>query len=171
MNKTADISRDVVLRDLVFQDILTHLPYASCDQAERFIDNIGILPDGDELKRCRAKQSALYFFMSLRVTTDLNETAKVIFSPAEIVAALYRIYGAERLLSVPGFYRGPLGVIRLNLPSRCAVHGYRNGRYLSGLLFQPLDRPCRFFLLSSARFGGPKAEPMPAVLRQLLPDS
>lgn len=164
----ADDIRAAVIRDLVYRDLNTLLPYASYDQAERFIDNLGIVPPGDELRARRVKSAALFFFMDLRVTPDLNETAETAFSETEIIAALNRIYGEKRLLLIPGFYRDRVQRLHLAIPNRCAVFAYREQSRFTGLLFQPLDRPGRTFTLSSRRFGGPKAAPMPTHLRRLL---
>ena len=66
-------------------------------------------------------------------------------------------YG-ERLASISGFYRNAYGRLMLNLPRGCALYGYRSRLgFYNGILCQPLEEMDTFFLLSSARMGGPKA--------------
>ena len=148
------------VRHAVYTSLVGYLPYASSEQVFRFL-----------AKRRRPWADRLRF-LELRVTPDIGETYGGASLP-EIEQWLNRKYG-ERLAVVPGFRKVnneqrtvnnsdsehcSLFTIHysLSLPRRSAVHAYGQHRFIAGLLFQPLDRMNSFFLLSSAKYGGPRA--------------
>ena len=109
----------------------------------------------------RKMNSLLMRFIRLCVTPDISETAYSGGDQPEIERWLNRTYG-ERLECVSGFYRRTDGTpFRLNLPFKCALSGYKSaGGFFDGILCQPFDSLNKYFLLSSAKFGGPKAIPL-----------
>jgi hypothetical protein len=141
-----NFTRADAVRHAVLTDLLGMLPVASVDQANRFEANLRLSNGEFDREVFRVK-------LLLRVTPDISETrVNRFFGIAEIEQILARRYG-ETVNLIPGFYRH-----RLHLPKRCVLHGY-GSRYgfLNGILCQPIDEIDRFFLLSSARFGGPRA--------------
>lgn len=107
-------------------------------------------------------------FLQLRVSPEVGETPVGVRQLATIEERLNRKWG-ERLQHVPGFYRrGSQYPFHINMPRNCALFFYGD-RYTSlgpvphfynGVLCQPLDRRDSFFLLSSAKYNGPKAAPL-----------
>lgn len=145
----------IALRHLVFFDLDMLLPVATAEQCERFMLNLGIAKDDGRL-------------LSMRVTPDVSASVLKGVSLADAEIWLNKRYG-ERLADVPGFYsRGEGKPFRINLPERCGLIFYGDRyasfgmrpEYFKGLLCQPLDRRDTFFLLSSAKYGGPKAAPL-----------
>ncbi len=145
--KTPDI---LAIRHVVYTSLIGYLPVASSEQVFKF------------LAKRRRPWSERMRFMDLRVTPDINETNERGGTLPEIEHWLGRTYG-KHLAVVPGFFPAQDSRLktqdarwRLALPRRCAIHAY--GRpFVSGILFQPLDRLNSFFLLSSAKLGGPRA--------------
>lgn len=131
------------IRHLVLFDLETYLPVATFDQTTQFMANLAITED--------------LRFLGLRVSPDA-ERLRV------IERRLNAKYG-EHLLYVPGFFRrGPERPFRVNLPERSALYFYGDRynsfwqpKFYNGVLCQPLERRDQFFLLSSAKYGGPKA--------------
>lgn len=149
-----DSINSAAVRHAVYTSLIGYLPYASSEQVFRFL-----------AKRRRPWADRLRF-LELRVTPDIGETYGGA-TLAEIEQWLNRKYG-ERLAIVPGFFRNSdsmnpinstnsINLWRLALPRRSAVHAYGSRGFIAGLLFQPLDRMNSFFLLSSAKYGGPRA--------------
>lgn len=161
MTHDTNPDRLAAVRHLVYSDLLAYLPMASCSQGLQVAANLRL--GGDWIGR----------FMDLRVSSDIAETEfygmfprlATADGPNSVIEPWFaRKYG-ERLATVPGFYRRqpadgqPPGSWRLNLPFGCAMYGYKSatGFYI-GILCQPLDRLNTFFLLSSAKYDGPKAQ-------------
>lgn len=140
-------------RHAVYEFLFHFLPYASFDQARQFAANLRIRGHAP-----LSKAAALQRFTSLRVTPDICETHKRPATIKEIETWLNKRYG-DRLYAVAGFYRrGPSAPFRLNLPEKCVLYGYRSATgFLTGILCQPVNALDKFFLLSSSKFGGPKA--------------
>lgn len=131
------------VRHMVYRDLVDYLPVASREQTLLMMSNLRLR---SELRR----------FLGLRVSIGLAETNYRGATLKEIETWLNRRYG-DQLATVPGFYRREGGPFRVNLPQGCAIHAYRSGGIIRGLLCQPLDRSKTFFLLSSAKYGGPRA--------------
>lgn len=146
MSKPQDNS--AALRHLVYADLLSALPPASYSQAETMIVNLGI-------HRTVGKRRAMSRLLWLKTTPDLFGQDQDI-GRRKIETELAGKYGS-RLASIAGFYFMQ-NRWRLNLPTRCLLFGYagRHGFY-NGILCQPIDTIDTYFLLSSARFDGPKA--------------
>jgi len=143
-------ARQRALRHIVYADLLSLLPAASYDQAATMCANL------------RLGRPPIRLW-NLRVTPDVAETSFRGLSLAAIEVRMNRTFG-ERLSTIAGFYRrNDAAPFRLNLPFKCALYGYSStvGNY-AGILCQPLNRFDMFFLLSSAKFGGPKAIPLSA---------
>jgi len=149
----------VALRHFVYSDLLSMMPIASYDQAMKFVANLRLCRDATP----RALDAALMRFLTLRVTPDIaGGTSYKWPTPAEIETYLNRKYG-ERLRHIAGTRNAECGMRNLNLPRNCAAYGYRTDGArgtVAGILFAPLDRPDTYFLLSSARDGGPRAVPL-----------
>jgi hypothetical protein len=153
--------REAAVRHAVFGDLLSLVPIASYDQSRQFVANLSLAGrlSGDAVARERQVNALLLRFINLRVTPDLKEATYYKWPDlAELERTFNRKYG-ELLALVPGFHRREPGApFRLNLPFKCALYGYRSAaRFYNGILCQPLDRLDTFFLLSSAKFGGPRA--------------
>lgn len=80
-----------------------------------------------------------------------------------ICKALAAKFGAEKLLTVPGFYRNDRGQIRLNAHDGLLLPSF-DGKVLSGLRVKPdkpvsgeNGKPIKYWWLSSASKGGPSA--------------
>lgn len=148
-------------RHLVYSDVLYFLPIASYEQARVFVSNLKLVNAAD----CRDRESrerkinaGLMRFLNLRVTPDVAESSFRGMQYKELEVYLNRKYG-DLLRHVAGFYRrNDKAPFRLNLPFRSAMYGYHGdtGHY-NGILCQPLDRNHFYFLLSSSKYGGPKA--------------
>ena len=133
------------LRHCVYSDLLDRLPVASVGQTRAFMANL-CLP-----------ASAVRKFLMLRVSPEIGETGRRGLEREVLTDYLAAKYG-ERLAGVSGFYRNAYGRLMLNLPRGCALYGYRSRLgFYNGILCQPLEEMDTFFLLSSARMGGPKA--------------
>lgn len=152
-----------VVRHAVYSDLLDYLPIASYDQARQFVANLAIArsasgENADAGSRERRINAALVRFLNMRVTPDIAEAGFRGAKPKEIEYWLNREYG-PRLAAVPGFYRrNEAAPFRLNLPFNCAIYGYRSDAgFYNGILCQPTDRHDFYFLLSSSKYGGPKA--------------
>jgi hypothetical protein len=66
-------------------------------------------------------------------------------------------YG-DHITSIAGFYRDGRGRLCWTIPRGCALYGYRSQTgFYNGILCQPLWSIDSFWLLTSAKFGGPKA--------------
>ena len=146
--KTENESHEHVaaLRHCVYSDILDRLPLASLDQTREFLTNL-YLP----------AESVNPRFLMLKVSPEIGETSYRGFPTNEIIRQLFKKYG-ERIYQIAGFYRGKSSEPKLNLPKGCALYGYRSELgFYNGMLCQPLDRLDVYFLLSSAKYGGPKA--------------
>lgn len=151
------------VRHAVYRDVLDYLPIASYDQARQFAANLAICRsniggDADAGSRERQINAALMKFLNMRVTPDIAQGPFRGAKPKEIEYWLNKRYG-EHLRHVPGFYRrNEAAPFRLNLPFNCAMYGYRSDTgFYNGVLCQPLDRHDFYFLLSSSKYGGPKA--------------
>jgi hypothetical protein len=151
------------LRHLVYRDLIAFLPAASHDQFLQFTANLSLHRGpaeliGDGFPYDEAVSAVSRSFINLRVTPDIAETAFRGFRPNELDGYFQKRYGS-RLADVPGFYRIAGGSEwRLNLPERCLMHGYRDDHnFYAGVLYQPIDTLESYFLLSSAKYGGPKA--------------
>jgi hypothetical protein len=133
----------------VYADLLSLLRPASMAQAEIMAANLALLRTG------KNRIDVLTRFVWLKVSPDLDrgDSDK---RRREIETELAAKYGS-RLADVAGFYFMQ-DRWRLNLPFKCVMHGYagRHGFY-NGILCQPLDHINTYFLLSSAKFDGPKA--------------
>ena len=133
------------LRHVVYAEVISSLAPASVEQTEAFMANL------------KLPRESLMKFTLLRVSPGLGRTPMRGDDPREILARLDRWFGrdAER---VPGFYRNGRGNLSWTLPPRCALYGYRShlGMF-NGVLCQPLDSIDKFWLLSSAKYAGPKA--------------
>lgn len=142
---------DQDLRHLVFQNLHSLLPPASIGQADTFVANL-------RLTRFATPARVDSVLLRLVVSPDIGETVNYGLDLFEIERQLEKKFG-DRLAAVPGFYRhAESGRMKLNLPKRCALYGYRSRiNYFAGFLCQPLQFEDRYFLLSSAKFGGPKA--------------
>lgn len=152
----------VALRHFVYSDLLSMMPIASYDQAMKFVANLRLCRDATP----RALDAALMRFLTLRVTPDITGGTSYKWpTPAEIETYLNRKYG-ERLRHVAGFVERPADGDQqsaVRLPRNCAAYGYRTDGArgtVAGILFAPIDRPDTYFLLSSARDGGPRAVPL-----------
>lgn len=170
-NRQLTTDQAAAIRHAVYNDLLMYLPIASYDQARQFVvnlklcgANIGI--DADAGSRERQINAALVRFSGMKVTPDIAETPYRGLKQKEIEYRLNRKFG-ERLAAVPGFYqRDDAAPFRLNLPFNCALYGYGSHYgpsqlcpfFYSGVLCQPLDRHDFYFLLSSSKYGGPKAQ-------------
>lgn len=85
---------------------------------------------------------------------------QVSFPPVNGQSILRRfdeMYGSA-IDSVAGFYRDINGRLRVNIPKACGLlpYGSRIG-FFSGILCQPLAEKDKFWLLSSSKYGGPRA--------------
>lgn len=153
------------LRHIVYRDLIAFLPPASYDQAEQFIMNLGLYRSANGGDADANIGRIFQAFIDLRCTPDIAETAYKGFKPAELETYFSRKYG-ERLAEIGGFYEDTAGTWRLNLPTRSVLCGYRDmAGSFAGVLCQPIDRTASYFLLSSARFDGPKAERLTAIDR------
>lgn len=160
MTQTAD--NVAAVRHAVYRDLLDYLPIASYDQARQFVANLDLCADSGENadagSRERRINAALVRFLNMRVTPDIAEAGFRGAKLKEIEYWLNRKYG-ERLAGVAGFYqRNEAAPFRLNLPFNCAMYGYRSDAgFYNGILCQPMNRTDFYFLLSSSKYGGPKA--------------
>jgi len=133
------------LRHCVFEDLIALLPPASAPQTQVFMANL------------RLPKETLSKFLLLRVSPELAETAYRGTRPANILEYLDEKYG-NRLSLIAGFYRDVRGRLCWTLPSGCVLYGYRSRLgFYNGIFCQPLGQIDKFFLLSSAKFGGPRA--------------
>lgn len=168
------------IRHAVYCDVLGLLPWASAGQAERMAANLRLDDGGRRLGTVLLRVS-----FDLRETAPQPVVMLEAGKPALPVRGLAEVerycqrFG-EYLEFVPGFYRrrissqqsaisnqtecrvlnadGLKPPWRLNLPTGCAFYGYRSATgHVLGILCQPLNKLNSFFLLSSAKYGGPKA--------------
>lgn len=150
-SKVNDQIPTAALRHCVYSDLLDFLPIASVSQTFAFISNLSL-----STKELNPR------FLLLRVSPDIGETAFRGMPPDRLVTFLYEKYGDE-LGKVSGFYRDASGRLKFNCPQGCALYGYLSSSgHFQGILCQPLKSADRYFLLSSAPFGGPKALRMTA---------
>lgn len=155
------------VRHMVYTTLLGQLPPASGRQTERFVTNLALL------RRPREKAEHFLFLrmLWLKVTPDDNETGRKYMTLAELERHMNQCYG-EYLQYIAGFYRreGEInGMPRfaLNLPHRSNLIGYQDDHgHWTGVMCQPFDRHDLYFLLSSAKYDGPRAVPMRNADRQ-----
>jgi hypothetical protein len=135
----------IALRDLVYADLLSLLPVASADQTDLFMANL------------RLPEAAVWKFLDLKVSPELGETVFNGLNPRTALWYLNGRYG-NVICEIAGFYRDGRGALSWTVPGGCALYGYRSrtGAY-NGILCQPLYAIDKFWLLSSSKFGGPKA--------------
>jgi len=145
---------NAAVRHAVYNLMLCYLPAASREQTLRIMANLRL-------------RSGLGRFLDLKVSPGCGETSYRGATLAEIERVFNRRYG-ELLADVPGFYRRVSdqrsaigdqqnGSWRLNLPRNCALYAYRRGGLYAGIMCIPFDSLNRFFLLSSAKYDGPRA--------------
>ena len=158
---TFPVEKIPALRHAVYSDLLHRLPIASYEQARRFVGNLKLVRADDARDRAareRKINAALMRFLNLRVTPDIAESSFRGQTKKEIEFWLNRKYG-DRLRHIAGLYQlDDAGPFKLNLPFESAMYGYRSATgHFSGILCQPIDKPNFYFLLTSSKFGGPKA--------------
>lgn len=151
--------QSAALRHVVYRDLLCILPPASVEQTAAFVSNLSLSRFSDRSSAKRPLSDLMFRLKMLRVSPEIA-TATFYYKPelAEIEENLERKF-SDRLAGVAGFYQHSESERwKLNLPQGCALHAYksRNG-FLAGFLCQPLNKLDSYFLLSSAKFGGPKA--------------
>ncbi len=158
----------VALRHFVYCSLGSSLKIANVEETQMIAANLR-LPLASDLLLCfRGLPSELHReFLMLRITPDVYH-----YNPLkkgrEVERDLFRTYG-ERLLDISGFYRNDKGEIKLALPKRCGLLFYHNLRgLLSGVACLPLDESGFYWLLSSKRYGGPKATAMMPESRKFL---
>lgn len=135
------------IRHLVLFDLETYLPQANLEETYLFMSNLAI-GKTDDMR-----------FLGLRVSPE-NMHHRL----AMIEDRLNAKYG-ERLEHVPGFYRRSAEYpFHVNLPKACALYFYGERynsfgqpKFYTGVLCQPLERRKSHFLLSSAKYNGPRA--------------
>lgn len=177
MQKTHDSQKQLaVLRDLVYSDLLMTLPVASAEQTDKFLMNLGLYAGGAgklatpqastdidpfaDVKARRRQYERLICdrFLYLQVSPDIDETKMGGWWNQKENRTKWLVdkYG-DHLTDFAGFYREGSGRIKLNIPNGCVLYGYRSryGLY-NGILCQP-QWSNGYYLLSSAKFGGPKA--------------
>ena len=153
------------LRHFVYSDLSLRFRNATEEQSNAIAANLKLTTDGKldfgPFPRIFARE-----FISLAVTPDVSAFRAI--ERRRIEQDLFRTYG-DRLLDVPGFYRNDAGEIRLCLPKRCGLLFYHNARgLLSGVACLPLNEAGFYWLLSSKRYGGPKATPMTPEVRDFI---
>lgn len=134
------------LRHVVYAEVISSLAPASVEQTDAFMANL------------KLPREALMKFTLLRVSPDIVQVSSVAWDrPREILARLDRWFGRD-VERVAGFYRDGRGNLCWTLPDGCALYGYRShlGMF-NGILCQPLRLLDKFWLLSSAKYAGPKA--------------
>lgn len=159
--------RAAAIRHAVYRDLLEWLPIASYDQARQFIANLRLVASYEQARQAadaagreRQINAALMRFITLRVTPDMAECSYRGMKLPELEKWFNRRYG-QHLQHVAGFHRrDEAAPFRLNLPFKCALYGYRLRGFYTGILCQPLDRLNTYFLLSSAKYDGPRAVPL-----------
>lgn len=155
------------LRHFVYSDLSTRLRTASEDQTMTILSNLRLTENrafdfGSFPTRMLSRE-----FLLLAVSPDVHHW-KPSKKRQEIERVLIERYG-ERLLDVPGFYRNDKGEIKLALPKRCGLLFYHNSRgLLAGVACLPLGESGFYWLLSSKRYGGPKATAMMPESRKFL---
>jgi hypothetical protein len=133
------------LRDLVYSDLMGFLPPASIDQTRQFMANL------------KLPAESLIKFLDLHVSPEIGETKFHGASPALIFRYLEARY-SDYITAIAGFYRDGRGRLCWTVPRGCALYGYRSKTgFYNGILCQPLWTIDTFWLLTSAKFGGPKA--------------
>jgi len=155
--------RSAAFRHATYQRLLELLPAASYAQTEQFVANLGLARTAFAQPTARSRESELFRtmqrFLFLRVSPNIATVGNAVArSRTEIEQHLEQSFG-DTLRSIAGFYRSDDGERwRLNLPDNCAFYGYRSRHgFLNGVLCQPIDTINSYFLLSAAKFGGPKA--------------
>lgn len=132
-------------RALVYEDVIESLPPASIDQARQFMGNLSL------------PREAIWKFMNLRVSPGLSETPYRGMRPSDLLRMLDEKYGSQ-ITSIAGFYRDCRGRLCWTVAEGCALYGYRSRLgFYNGILCQPLYAIDKFWLLTSSKFGGPKA--------------
>lgn len=148
----------VALRHFVLSDLSIRLRNATEAQTMQIAANLGLLTDGKLDFATFPDRMLVREFLTLAITPDVSA-----FRSIETRKALRNLedrYG-ERLFDVPGFYRDTTGKAQLALPKRAGLLFYHDRRgLLAGIAAFPLNERRRFWLLSSKRYGGPKATPM-----------
>ncbi|MEO7672983.1 MAG: hypothetical protein ABIU09_02770 [Pyrinomonadaceae bacterium] len=149
------------LRHVLYRELLSLLPPASIAQTVDFIANLALCRNQFKMSdpaavRDRAMNNALSLLMPLKVSPDIaTATNYRKYSRTEIEQIIECKFG-NRLADVAGFYKTSRW--RVNLPENCALFGYMSRlKFYTGILCQPVDRIDMYFLLSSAKHGGPKA--------------
>lgn len=157
--KTNKIDRLAALRHAVYCDVTAYLRPATEQQAGQFASNLS-------LGRFTTRFRAIHRSLLLRVTPDEDVLGP--FGTADYIAARMADKYGERLTSVAGFYKHQLsGRWKINLPDRCFLLPYRDRvNFFAGFLCQPFDAIDTYFLLSSAKFDGPRAMPLLPADRQ-----
>lgn len=158
------------VRHNVYRELISMLPIASVDQTRTFLTNLSIMkpmhefPDDADEHRIDGE---FLRFMNLRVTPEICEVGvKNRRIDKRLIEQILAAKFGEKLHAVPGFFFEESW--RLNLPTGCAVWAYTGkSKFFAGILLQPLRTAKRFFLLSSASRGGPKAVNLTAPDRDL----
>jgi hypothetical protein len=133
------------LRQVVYAEVITSLGPASLEQKDAFMANLRLPPE------------SLTKFLLLRVSPGMGETPVRTENPRDLLRRLDGLFGRD-VDRIAGFYRDRQGNLCWTLPGGCAIYGYRSHiGFFNGLLCQPLGSIDKFWLLSSARFGGAKA--------------
>lgn len=144
------------LRHVVYRELLFRLPPASVIQAEQFASNLSLYRFADtQPKRSRIDRVLIWLCVSPDIATATNYRKPTLGDIGQKLAAKF----GDRLADVAGFYRHKeSGRWKLNLPKGCVLHAYKSRvGFFAGFLCQPLSQIDKYFLLTSAAFGGPKA--------------
>lgn len=133
------------LRDLVYTDVIEALPWASINQANQFMANLAL------------PKKAIGRLLNLRVSREIGGTPYHGIPCEQLLRDLEEKYG-DRITLVAGFYRNGRGRLCWTIPEGCALFAYRSRLgFYNGILCQPLYALDKFWLLTSSKFGGPKA--------------
>jgi hypothetical protein len=136
------------LRHVVYSEVITSLAPASYKQTNVFMANL----------RLPQESLAEFVWPLFAVSNDIAETSCLrIERPVDLLRRLDRIFG-EDIDLIAGFYRDVRGNLCWTIPDGCGLYAYSSlsGRF-NGILCQPLRSIDKFWLLSSAKFGGAKA--------------
>lgn len=151
-------------RHVVYDAMLSMLPIASYKQAARFAANLALCREVRNRtayasrERDLGERAVFSRLLNLRVTPDIDQTHGM--TERELNEYLNRRFGPERLALVPGF-RIAGDTAYCLMPTAAGLKAYRDRHgYIAGVMCQPLERMDTYFLLSSSRYGGPKAVPM-----------
>jgi len=156
--------RQAAFRHFVYGYITLRLCRATYDQTLQMFNNLGWLEgrEKDVLDMYAIPSSMHLRILCLTVSRDIALVRPYAPELGVIASETHRRFG-DAVLDVPGFYRKDDGRIGLALPKGCAIFEYVSDDFVgatAGLLCQPLNEKGRYFLLSSRRFGGPKATPL-----------